>query len=487
MLKDKTHFQIAIIGSGFGGLGAAIQLKKAGFNDIVIFERANDVGGTWRDNTYPGCACDVQSHLYSFSFAPNPDWSRMYSPQAEIWAYLQKCAKDYNVIPHINFSHDVKSVIWDNAKNHWYIKTSKGNYTATLLISAVGVLCEPSLPEIKGINTFQGKVFHSARWDHQYDLANRNVAVIGTGASAIQFVPQIQAKVGKLSLFQRTPPWIIPRIDRKITNFEHKLFRTLPFTQHLVRTAIYLMRESYVMYFRHPQIMRFNQNIALRHLEKSISDLKLRAKLTPDYLVGCKRILISNDYYPSLCKPNVEVITEAINEIRPKSIVTKDGLEREIDTIILGTGFHVVDLPFAKLVTGKEGRTLDEIWNGSPKAYLGTTINGFPNLFLLLGPNTGLGHTSVVYMIESQITHIVKALEYMRKHHITALEPQQEAQNRFIKEIENKMQGTVWTSGGCASWYLDASGHNTTLWPTFTWLFKNRLAKFNPSEYMMIG
>lgn len=487
MVKNNNHFQIAIIGSGFGGLGTAIQIKQAGFDDFVVFERANDVGGTWRDNTYPGCACDVQSHLYSFSFALNPDWSRMYSPQAEIWAYLQRCAADYNIMPYIRFGHEVLEVIWDNVKLHWLIKTSQGNYSANVLVGGVGALCEPSLPEIPGIESFKGKIFHSARWDHNYDLTNKHVAVIGTGASAIQFVPEIQPKVAKLNLFQRTPPWVIPRQDRKITDFEHKLFRKIPFTQHLMRTAIYLFRESYVMYFRHPYVMKLNSAIAVRHLERSVPDPKLRTKLTPSYTIGCKRILISNNYLPSLSKPNVDVITDSIKQILPNSIITKDNIEREVDTIILATGFHVTDLPFAKLIRGKEGKTLEETWNGAPKAHLGTTISGFPNFFLLLGPNTGLGHNSVVYMIESQIAHIVKALTYMRKHNITAIEPRLESQNAFVKEVEEKMQGTVWTSGGCASWYLDSTGRNSTLWPTFTWLFKRRLAQFKPLEYLTMG
>jgi cation diffusion facilitator CzcD-associated flavoprotein CzcO len=487
MSQDKTHFQIAIIGSGFGGLGMAIQLKKAGFEDFVIFERASDVGGTWRDNTYPGCACDVQSHLYSFSFALNPDWSRMYSPQPEIWAYLQRCAKDFNILPSIRFGHEIKEIVWDNVKQYWLIKSSQGNYSANILVGGVGALCEPSMPEIKGIESFEGKIFHSARWDHNYDLTGRSVAVIGTGASAIQFVPKIQPKVAKLNLFQRTPPWIIPRQDRKITDFEHKLFRQFPITQHFMRAAIYLTRETYVMYFRHPYIMKINNSIAKRYLEKSVADAKLRAKLTPNYLIGCKRILISNDYFQSLCNSNVEVITDSISEIRPNSIVAKDGVERQIDTIILGTGFHVTDLPFAKIIRGREGKTLDETWNGAPKAHLGTTIAGFPNFFLLLGPNTGLGHNSVVYMIECQIAHIISALNYMRQNNIATVEPRAEAQAAFVSQVEQKMQGTVWTSGGCASWYLDSTGRNSTLWPTFTWLFKSRLAQFKPLEYVMTG
>lgn len=480
-----THFQIAIIGSGFGGLGTAIQLKKAGIEDFIVLERGTDVGGTWRDNTYPGCACDVQSHLYSFSFAPNPDWSRMYSPQPEIFAYLRRCATDYGVRPQIRFGHEVEAVNWDEAQQQWQIKTSQGDYTAKMLVAGVGALCEPAIPQLPGIETFKGKTFHSARWDHDYDLKGRKVAVIGTGASAIQFVPEIQPKVEKMFLFQRTPPWVIPRDNREITNLERKIFRTLPIIQQLVRMYIYLMREIYVLYFRHPSIMKLNHRIATRHLEKSIPDPKLRAKLTPDYMIGCKRILISNDYLPAICRPNVDIVQEPIKEVRPNSIVTKDGVEHPVDAIIYGTGFHVADMPFANIIRGREGKTLAETWAGSPKAYLGTTVVGFPNFFQLMGPNTGLGHSSIVFMLESQIAHIMSTIYYMRKHNIATIEPRPEAQANFIDEMQRQMVGTVWTSGRCASWYLDSTGKNSILWPTFTWLFRQRLKSFQPGEYLL--
>jgi cation diffusion facilitator CzcD-associated flavoprotein CzcO len=486
MQKDEVnHFKIAIIGSGFGGLGTAIRLKQEGIDDFVLLERADDVGGTWRDNTYPGCACDVQSHLYSFSFALNPDWSRMFSPQPEIWAYLQRCAAEYGILPHIRFRHEVREVVWDQSRQNWRIDTSQGTYTASILVAGVGALCEPSIPNLPGIESFQGKMFHSSRWDHSCDLAGRRVAVVGTGASAIQFVPAIQPKVGKLHVFQRTPPWIIPRRDRPLTDIERRIFRTFPITQKLVRSGIYLFRELLLLSFQKPRFMKFNQRIALRHLERAVPDPKLRARLTPNYTMGCKRVLISNDYLPSLCRHNVEVVSDKIREIRPDSIVTEDGVERQIDTIILGTGFHVTDLPFAKVIRGRDGLSLDETWQGSPRAHLGTTISGFPNFFLLLGPNTGLGHNSVVYMIESQIAHVMSVLSYMRKHNISAVEPRPEAQEAFVSNVERRMIGTVWTSGGCASWYLDSTGRNSALWPGFTWQFRRRVKSFNPFEYLL--
>jgi cation diffusion facilitator CzcD-associated flavoprotein CzcO len=486
MHRDRaTHFQIAIIGSGFGGLGTAIRLKNEGIDDFVVFERADDVGGTWRDNTYPGCACDVQSHLYSFSFALNPDWSRMYSPQPEIWAYLRRCAVDYGISPHIRFGHEVHRVVWDQSEQRWQIETSQGVYTAAVLVAGVGALCEPSIPQLPGLETFQGNTFHSARWDHDYDLTGRSVAVIGTGASAIQFVPAIQPKVGRLHLFQRTPPWIIPRRDRALTDTEHMIYRKFPITQRFMRMLIYLLREILVVYFRNPRVMWLNSKIAFRHLKRAVPDPDLRAKLTPNYTMGCKRILISNDYLPSLTRPNVEVITDHIREVRPHSIITDDGTERQVDAIILGTGFHVTDLPFAEIIRGRDGRTLAETWQGSPKAHLGTTISGFPNFFLLLGPNTGLGHNSVVIMIESQIEHVLSAVRYMHKHKITTIEPRPEAQEAFVTAVEEKMRGTVWTSGRCKSWYLDKSGRNSALWPGFTWQFWRRVGHFEPVEYLM--
>jgi cation diffusion facilitator CzcD-associated flavoprotein CzcO len=479
------HFQIAIIGTGFGGLGTAIRLKQEGINDFVIFERANDVGGTWRDNTYPGCACDVQSHLYSFSFAPNPDWSRMYSSQPEILAYLRRCAAEYEILPFIQFKHEVIEVVWDKSQQYWQIKTSQGDYTASILVAGIGALCEPSIPKLPGLDKFEGKMFHSARWDHNYNLKARNVAVIGTGASAIQFVPAIQPEVGKLNLFQRTPPWIIPRDDRSITDIERWIFKNFPITQKFMRKSIYWSRELFLFGFRNPKLMWIFHYSALRHLKKAVPDPELRKKLIPNYTIGCKRVLISNDYLPSLTQPNVEVINNHITEIRPHSIITDDGTERQIDTIILGTGFLVTDIPFSRIIRGRDGRTLRETWQGSPKAHLGTTVNGFPNYFQLLGPNTGLGHNSVVYMIESQIAHVLNAIKYMRKHNIATIEPRPEVQQRFIYEVDNMMKGTVWTAGGCSSWYLDQTGRNSTLWPGFTWQFKHRVENFEPVEYLL--
>jgi cation diffusion facilitator CzcD-associated flavoprotein CzcO len=483
--QGSSDVRIAIIGSGFGGLGTAIRLKQQGVDDFVVLERAGDVGGTWRDNTYPGCACDVQSHLYSFSFAPNPDWSRSFSPQPEIQTYLQRCAREYGILPHVRFHHQVHAVAWDDDAQRWRIQTSRGPLTAQVLVTAAGALSDPVIPDLPGVDRFQGRAFHSARWDHEVDLRGKRVAVIGTGASAIQFVPEIQPRVARLHVFQRTPPWILPRHQRELRVAERRFFRRVPAAQRAVRGAIYLAREAFVLAFRNPRAMRMAQHVALRHLRKSVPDPALRKKLTPEWTLGCKRVLLSNDYLPALAQPNVEVVTDGIAAVRAHSIVTADGVEREVDVIIFGTGFQPTDPPLARHTRGRDGRTLAEVWAGSPRAHVGTTIAGFPNLFMLMGPNTGLGHTSVVYMIEAQIEHLLGALGHMRADGIAALEPRAEAQEAFVDAIDRRMTGTVWTSGGCRSWYLDGTGRNSALWPDFTWRFRRRVARFEPAEYAM--
>jgi cation diffusion facilitator CzcD-associated flavoprotein CzcO len=484
---SKRHARVAIIGSGFAGLGTAIRLRQRGEEDFLIFERAGDVGGTWRDNSYPGCACDVQSHLYSFSFAPNPDWTRNYSPQPEIWDYLRRCARDFRLLPHVLFDHEVRDAAWNDGEQLWRIETSQGPYTASALVLASGALSEPRVPRLHGFKNFKGVSFHSARWDHAYDLKGKRVAVVGTGASAIQFVPEIQPLVERLHIFQRTPPWVMPRPDRPFKERERRTFRRFPLVQRASRAGIYAFRELFVFGFRHLRLSRLIRRVALRHLERSVPDPALRAKLTPSYEIGCKRILASNDYLPTLTRPNVELVTEPIAEVHAHSIVTGDGAERVVDAIIFGTGFHVTDQPMARCVRGRGGVTLEETWAGSPRAHLGTTVAGFPNLFILLGPNTGLGHTSVVYMIEAQIEHVMEAFGYMKRHGVAVLEPRAEAQAAYVAEVDRRMSGTVWTAGGCASWYLDRTGRNSTLWPDFTWRFRRRLARLNPSEYLMAG
>jgi len=478
------HIRVAIVGSGFSGLGMAIRLKQEGIEDFEVLERAGELGGTWRDNTYPGCACDIPSHLYSFSFAPNPDWSRTYSPQPEIWSYLRRCAERFGIIPHLRFGHEVLSATWDEDAARWHIETAAGPLTAQVLVAGPGPLSEPSTPEIPGLDSFEGTAFHSAEWDHGHDLTGERVAVIGTGASAIQFVPGIQPKVGRMTVFQRTPPWVMPNPDRPISERERRVYRARPLAQWLVRGAIYASREILVLGIAKRQsLAKPIEALARCHLRRQIADPALRARLTPSYRIGCKRILVSNEYYPALEQPNVEVVTEAIREVRPGSVVTESGAEHHVDTIIHGTGFRPMELPLAEHLRGRGGVLLEDRWHGAPRAHLGTTVAGFPNFFLLIGPNTGLGHNSMVYMIECQLAYVMDCLRTMEERGLAAVDVRAEAQAEFNREVQEQMKGTVWIEGGCASWYLDAEGVNRTLWPSFTFAFRRRTRRFDAESY----
>jgi cation diffusion facilitator CzcD-associated flavoprotein CzcO len=482
----SERHRIVVIGTGFAGIGMAVRLKQAGYDDFVVLERAEDVGGTWRDNTYPGCRCDVPSHLYSFSFAPNPDWSSTFSPQPEIEDYLRNVTESYGVRPHIRFGNTVESARWVDGA--WQITTNQQTFTADILLSGMGPLAEPSYPKLPGIEDFEGEVFHSARWNHDLNLSGRKVAVIGTGASAIQFVPAIQPEVEELHLFQRTPPWVMPRPDRKITAAEKATYRRFPLVQKAVRAGIYWGRESMVLGFtKLPAIMKQAQKIAEKHLAHQVRDPLLRAKLTPDFTLGCKRVLISDDYYPALARPNVEVVTDGIAEVTPTGIVTTEGVKHEVDTIIYGTGFKVTDLPVMDMVHGRDGVSLREAWADGMEAHLGTAIAGFPNFFMLIGPNTGLGHSSMVFMIESQIAYILDALKTMDAQGLREVEVRRDVQRAFVDGVRSSMRNTIWTRGGCTSWYLDSEGRNTTLWPSFTFRFWQLTRRFDPAEYQTLA
>lgn len=483
MSSEKAgHARVAIVGSGFAGLGTAIRLRQEGVRDFVVFERAGDVGGTWRENHYPGCCCDVPSHVYSYSFELNPGWERGFAPQPELLDYLRHCAEKYGVRPHIRFGHEVTEAAWDAERRRWAIETSAGRFSADVLVNAGGALSEPKDPDIPGLERFEGKTFHSARWDHDHDLSGERVAVIGTGASSIQFVPAIQPSVEKLSLFQRTPPWVIPRWDHRITRVEHLLLR-IPFAPALVRAVLYWMLESRVWGFRHPPIMRVADRVARWHLKRQVSDPELRRKLLPGYVMGCKRILISDDYYPSLDSGNVEVVTDGIEAVRERSIVTADGTEHEVDTIVFGTGFAVTKPPIAERIRGKDGRTLAEHWETSMQAYKGTTVAGFPNFAMMTGPNTGLGHNSMVFMIESQLNYVMDALRVLRERRARTFEVRRQDVERYNDKLAEQMEGTVWTAGRCQSWYLDDTGRNTTLWPSFSWSFRRSTRRFDAEAY----
>ena len=479
-----TEHDIIIIGSGFSGLGTAIRLKEAGFDDFVVLERGDDVGGTWHFNTYPGCACDVPSHLYSFSFAPNPRWTMTYSPQQEIDAYLKRCADDFGVRPHVRLNTEVTDAAWDDEAQRWTVETTDGAYTSRVLVAGQGGLAEPSIPPLPGLEEFEGHTFHSARWDHDFDLRGKRVAAVGTGASAIQFVPSIQPVVEQLYVIQRTPPWIFPHTNRATTRFERQLYARFPVLQKLVRGAVYAGRETNVLGFtKDPRIMKVAEVLARRHMRSQVSDPELLEKVTPDYTIGCKRILPSNKWYPALGQDNVDVLTGGVERVTRNGLVAGDGTEVEVDAIVFGTGFQVADMPIGRFVRGRGDLTLADAWGGSPQAYLGTTVAGFPNLFLMTGPNTGLGHSSMVYMIESQVAHVLHALRAMRERGAATIEVRKDVQDAHNAEVDARMEKTVWNTG-CASWYIDATGRNATLWPDWTWRFRRRLAAFDPADFV---
>ncbi|HMD40358.1 MAG TPA: NAD(P)/FAD-dependent oxidoreductase [Candidatus Acidoferrum sp.] len=465
---SEIAVDVLIIGGGFSGLCMAIKLLEARMNSFLLLEKSDDIGGTWYDNRYPGCACDIPSHLYSFSFEPSPDWSRMYPGQPEIHAYLKRCVKRYGLAPHIRLDTPFHEATWNQVEGLWHATAGEGmKIRARVIVSGVGALHVPQYPKLKGIERFAGPTFHSSNWDHNVSLDGKNVAVVGTGASAIQFVPQIAPRAGKLSLFQRTPPWIVPRIDFPISEKWKRRFRSIPLFMSAFRQFIFWQQEVRVLGFLGNQFVRGQATAIARHqLEKQIKNPQLRAALTPNYELGCKRVLVSNDFYPALARPSVELVTDSIEEVREHSIATVDGTERPIDVLIYGTGFRATEPLIGIRLFGRNGVEIHDAWRDRMSAYLGITVSGFPNLFLLLGPNTGLGHNSVVLMIEAQVNYTMSCLQLMkrRKRHILEVRP--ETQERFVEDIHRRLQGTVWQSGGCKSWYQDQrTGENTAIWP----------------------
>ncbi|MFE0193226.1 flavin-containing monooxygenase [Streptomyces sp. NPDC058989] len=486
--RERKHVRVAVIGSGFGGLGAAVRLRRQGITDFVVLERAGSVGGTWRDNSYPGCACDVPSHLYSFSFAPNPQWPRNFSGQPHIRAYLERVTDTFGLRPHIRFHSEVRSLRWSNSELHWELETAGGPLTADVVVSATGPLSDPKLPDVPGLDSFPGKVFHSARWDHDYDVRGKRVAMIGTGASAIQIVPAIQPDVERLTLFQRTPPWVLPRADRRISAAEKWLHTKLPATRAARRGLLWGIRELQVSAFtKRPDELGMIEFLAKSHMKKAIKDPELRSALTPDYRIGCKRILLSNTYYPALARPNVDLVAAGLKEVRGSTLVGADGSEVEADAIVFGTGFHVTDMPIAQRVTGARGTTLAEEWKDGMAALRGASAAGFPNFLTIIGPNTGLGNSSMILMIEAQLNYMV---DFMRQLDILggkiALSARQSAVDEWTRHIQRRMERTVWNTGGCDSWYLDANGRNTTAWPGTTAEFKRVTRQVDLAEYELL-
>jgi cation diffusion facilitator CzcD-associated flavoprotein CzcO len=469
-------------------LGAAIRLQEAGHRDFLVFERGDDVGGTWRDNTYPGAACDVPSHLYSYSFALNPDWTRSFSAQPEIEKYLRGVAQRYGVLGRHRFGCTVNRAAWNPTESQWELSTSSGPVTADVLITAFGSLAEPSLPAIPGIESFSaagGEMFHSARWNHDADLTGKRVAVIGTGASAIQIVPAIADRVAHLDVYQRTAPWLLPRFDRPFTRAEQWAFRHVPGFLRAARAGIYAGREIQVVGLaKNPNLMKGFELLSRAKIRSEIKDPALRRKVTPNFRIGCKRMLISNEWYPALDRDNVDLVTDGIKEIDGHRIIATDGTAREVDAIVVATGFHVTDSPMFDTVCGADGASLTQRFaDKGMRAYKGTTVAGYPNMFVLVGPNTGLGHSSMVYMIESQLNYVVDAVTTMREQGLRTVEVKQDALDSYNERLQRALNGSVWMTGKCASWYLDAHGNNTTLWPDFTFRFRNQTRRFDLDAY----
>ena len=481
------HVRVAVIGAGFAGLGMAIRLRQQGIRDLVVLERAAAVGGTWRDNTYPGCACDVPSHLYSFSFAPNPRWSHSFSRQPEIRSYLERVAEELGVLPHLHLRTDVQAADWDEAAQVWRLRTNRGDLSADVLVSGCGALVEPKLPAVPGLEDFAGVAFHSARWDHDADLDGKRIVVVGTGASAIQFVPFLQRQGAHLTVFQRTAPWVVPRRDRTYSDREQQAYASVPGLQKAARGAIYLGRELQLLAFTGKGRLRgLAEREALRHLQRQVPDPALRQILTPSYRFGCKRVLVSNDYLPALAAANVTVVPHEVAEVRPHSVVGADGSEHAADVLVFGTGFAVMDIPVAHRITGRSRQTLADHWADQPSAHRGTTVAGFPNLFLLLGPNTALGHSSVVLMIEAQIAYVLGALQSMAAYGATSVDVRASAQDAWNVDLQGQLSTTVWSEGGCKAWYTNAAGHNFTLWPTHVFTFRNQTARFDAESYELL-
>ncbi len=475
-----------IIGAGFSGLAMAYRLQEAGQRDFIIYEQADELGGTWAANTYPGCACDVPAHVYSFSFEQKPDWSKLFANQPELLAYIKDVAAKHGLEKYIQYNKTVSSLTYDEASQIWSAQTDKGEVLkARYVIAAAGPLATPVMPEIEGIEDFIGDLFHSAHWRHDVELTGKKVAVLGTGASAVQFVPEIVDQVGELKVFQRTAPWVLPRMEREFTNGELNTFRNRPALSRLVRRWLYWRSEMRAIgFFRHPNLLRIFEWMGRRHLKAQINNEELREKLTPNFRFGCKRLLMSNQWYPALSRDKSEVVTAPIKRIVTEGIELEDGRLIKADVIIMGTGFQATEPMPGINVTGREGRDLHSEWREKgAEAYFGSSVAGYPNLFMLLGPNTGLGHNSVVYMAEAQIEGIIRLLETAKKQGTPTVEVTEDAQSDFNADVQERLSKSVWQTGGCDSWYKTADGKNTTIWPGYTFDFRKRATDLPVSAF----
>ncbi|RDI50906.1 DUF4873 domain-containing protein [Nocardia mexicana] len=481
---ESADPEIVIVGAGFGGIGTAIELRRAGIEDFVVLEKADEIGGTWRENTYPGCGCDFMSLMYSFSFEPNRRWTRMFARQPEILDYLRRTVDRHDLRRHIRLRSEVVALDFDDAADRWTVSLADGRQVRPrVVVMAPGPLHEPSIPDFPGRDSFRGTSFHSAQWDHDFDVTGKRIAVIGTGASAVQFVPQIAKQAAQVTVFQRTPHWVVPKPDRRLSGTEHAAFRFVPGAQRLYRWAVYWGYESMIPAFMNPALMRRVESVARGQLRRQVRDPELRRRLTPDYRLGCKRILVSNNYYPALQRENVELVTDSVDRITESGIATSDGREREFDAIVYGTGFKISDRFTGQHIVGANGRTIQEAWRGGMEAFLGVAVHGFPNLFLIVGPNSGGGHQSIVFMIEAQARYIRQCVERMRRTSGTRIEVRAATQHEFNRRLQAKLAGTVWNSGGCHSWYLDEHGLNRAAWPGSSVSYWRTMRRPDPGHF----
>ena len=486
-MRTSEPLDALVVGAGFSGVAMAVGLRERGVQRFAVLEAADELGGTWRENRYPGCACDIPAQLYSYSWAPNPGWSRTYAPQEEIWAYLRDVAARHGVLPHVRFGTRLTGARWDDAAAVWLVAVEgphgPDELVARLLVMATGPLREPALPEVPGLATFTGRLLHSARWDPSTDVRGHRVAVVGTGASAVQIVPRLAGQARRLSVVQRTPAWVVPRLDRPVPAARQALYRQVPAAQRLARARVYWTLEARVGGFvGEPRLLRVAERISRWHLERQVADPDLRRALTPRYAIGCKRILVSDDFYPALTRPDVELVDGALAAVDGRRLLLADGSTREVDTLVLATGFHVTGALHRLPLTGRGGRTLADTWSGGAAAHLGTSVPGFPNMFLLLGPNSGLGHSSMVFMAEAQVHHALRAAAPVLDGRAAAVEVTGRAYRDWESDVQRRMRGTVWSTG-CRSWYLDDHGRNPVLWPASTVRFWARSRRLRPGTY----
>jgi cation diffusion facilitator CzcD-associated flavoprotein CzcO len=477
--------KVLVIGGGYSGIGTAIRLKQSGIDDFILIEKAHKLGGTWRENTYPMAGADTPSIIYSFSYARNPEWDYTFALQPQIEKYLDDVADKYGVPDHVQFDTAGELAEWDESASKWTVQTNHGTIEAKYVITCAGPMHEAALPNLPGVDSFTGDAFHTASWDHDVDLTGKRVAVIGTGASAIQYVPIIQEQVGKLILFQRTAPWVMPRFNRRATKLKKSIYRRFPWINQFVANAIYMGSEGLQLLERRPERMRPLQGLALRHLKKQVPDDALRKQLTPDFAMGCKRILFSNTWYPAITASNAEIVSHGVSEITPTGLVDSTGVHHEADVIIYSTGFKVTDPDVARRVRGRDGQLLADLWQGSPYAYQSVAVSGYPNAFVMLGPNVGNGHGSVSTLIELLADYCVRGIESAERVGASSIEVKPHVQNVWNAQVQDSLRGTVWNDGGCSSYYIDSTGRNSAIYPWTTLRFRKETEKFDLDDYIV--